>query len=212
LFEAVVRRLWPAVSRVLPLQPQVDALTGHALGATGWTGVKAWCRQNTGKLDLVIDPGIGSPLDLLVIALDADIATEALAAEPHPASRSTHLPTRLRAQIQAWLGVKNDGALPGAVVVSAPTMAIEAWVVAALFPNQRAPEQLTSPAKFLVEKRQLAMDPRRPGKVKKPPEVYRRFAVELADNFDRVRRRCPEAAHTAKDIEELRAAVERRAR
>ena len=204
LFEAVVRRLWPAVSRVLLLQPQVDALTGHAQGSAGWTGVKAWCREYAGKLDLVIDPGIGPPLDLLVIALDADIATEALAAEPRPASNSTHLPTRLRAQIQAWLGAANNAVLPAAVVVSAPTMAVEAWVIAALFPSQRAPEQLPSPAKFLVGNRLLAMDPRRPGKVKKPPETYRRFAAALADKLDHVRKRCPEAEQISKAIEQRR--------
>lgn len=209
LFEAVVRKLWPAVSRVLPLQPLVDELTGHAQGATGWTGVKAWCQEYAGKLDLVIDPGIGPPLDLLVIAIDADIATEALAEEPRLASSSTHLPTRLRAQIKAWLDITNDVALPPAVVVSAPTMAIEAWVVAAMFPSQRAPEQLHSPAKFLVAKRLLAMDSRRPGKVQKPPQTYRRFAAQLAAEFDRVRKRCPEARQTAEDIERRRAAVDR---
>ena len=208
LFAAFVRALWPAVGRVLPLQPQLDALTGHAVGTAGWTGLRAWCKENAGKLDLVLDPGIGDPLDLLVIALDADIAREALAVEATPTPASTHLPTQLRAQIADWLGVGADG-LPAEVVVSTPTMAVEAWVIAALFRSQRAPEANAEPAKFLVQRRKLAMDPARPHKVRKPPESYRAFAAALAAQLTHVRKRCPEAERTAHAIEELRRAASR---
>ena len=46
LLGAVARTLWPAATRVRRLHPEVDELTGYAIGASGWTGVRAWCEKN----------------------------------------------------------------------------------------------------------------------------------------------------------------------
>ena len=91
-------------------------------------------------------------------------------------------------------------------MISTPTLAIETWVIAALYPSQRAPEQLAEPARFLVGKRRLSMDRTRPNKVKKAPETYRAFAVALGDRLGSVRKRCPEAERTCTAIEGRRRA------
>ncbi len=82
-------------------------------------------------------------------------------------------------------------------------MAIEAWIIAALFPRQRTPEQMQSPAEFLVEKKKLQRSPN-DGSPWKELHRYRRFAPIVARQAAVVRRTCPEAERTRRGIEQRR--------
>jgi hypothetical protein len=99
ILREVIHEVWPEMEEVLLLQPILDRL-GHAQGASGASGVVAWCTRNAGALDGVIDPGVGPRLDLLVIALDADAAIDAGIEDPpttpsaYDASRLYHLVTK----------------------------------------------------------------------------------------------------------------------
>lgn len=208
IFEALIQKLWPDIVDVRRLHPEVDEFD-RARGASGWTGVREWCRRNAGKLSSVIDPGLGPPLDLLVVAIDVDIAVAAGIADP-PTQGSAYDATRLCQVIRTWL--KPDGAppLPDQLVISIPAMAAESWAIAALFAAEANPENLARPAEYLVKKKQLDWDAdperRRKGKIHKAPVTYRRFAQQIAGKLARVRKTCPQAERTCRKIERTRAA------
>lgn len=207
IYRAIVQEVWPEIDDVLPLQPEIDA-EGYALGQSGWPGVRKWCLDNAGRLDDVIDPGIGPRLDLLVIALDADIAVQAGIADA-PVHGSAYDTARLCTTVKGWLRPVGGRAIPPEVVVSVPAMATETWVIASLYAGENNPERIADPTRYLVEERQLVWDPLRKRKARKPPPVYRRFAAQIAGKLARVRKRCTEAERTCRKIEQRRDAVGR---
>lgn len=196
----VLRKLWPELDDVLLLQPILDELQ-RAQGSSGSSGVKEWCQRNRERLDAVIDPGIGRPIDLLVIALDADAAISAGIEDP-PKTPSSYDASRLCEVMRGWLG-----RLPRQLVITIPAMSIEAWVVAALFKTPSQPENLANAALTLVEKNLLQRDPRpkRHHKVLKPPATYRGFADQVAGKWAKVKKACAEAARFDRKVSALRA-------
>lgn len=199
ILSEVIYKLWPETEEVLLLQPILDRL-GHAQGASGASGVLAWCARNAGVLDSVIDPGVGPRLDLLVIALDADAAIDARIEDP-PRNPSAYDASRLCAKIRGWLG-----ALPPQVVIAIPAMAIETWVIGARFQSPANPENIAKPAHHLVAKKLLALDtrPKRQHKVVKLPGKYRTFAAEIAARWSRVAKRCGEAKRFERKVLQAR--------
>jgi hypothetical protein len=200
ILDRVLRKLWPDADEVLLLQPILDSL-GRAQGSSGASGVQAWCERNANKLPAVIDPGVGAPLDLLVVALDADAAIASGVEDP-PASPSAYDASRLCKTMRGWLGKT----LPRQLVITIPAMAIESWVVAALYKHPAKPEILPVPAKILVEKGRLVMDtkPKRQHKVIKPPAVYRELAQHVAAKWARVKKACGEAERFDRKVASLR--------
>lgn len=195
----MIQTLWPSIREVLTLQPQLDEMD-RAKGPAGWTQVQTWCEQNASMLDDVLDPEIGDPIDLLVVAVDIDIAIAAGIADP-PQEIGVYESPRLRDVVDGWLRSGNRKKLPAAVIISTPVMAIEAWVIAALFPKERAPEQITDPAQWLVGAGKLRLSPR-DGKPWKELYRYRQFAEQVAGKLSQVRRSCSEAERTSHAIEE----------
>jgi len=206
IYRAIIQKVWPEIDDVLSLQPEIDA-EGYAVGQSGWPGVRKWCLDKAGRLDGVIDPGIGPRLDLLVIALDADIAAQAGIIDA-PAHGSAYDTARLCTTVKRWLrpGV-GRAAIPPEVVISIPAMATETWVIASLYAGENSPESIADPTRYLVEADQLAWDPLSKRKARKPPPVYRRFAAQIAGKLARVRKRCIEAERTCRKIEQRRDAV-----
>lgn len=59
------------------LRPVTDELDRQRPGTpAGWSEVRAWCQDLT-SFDELFKPEVGDPLDLLVIAIDLDIAIRA---------------------------------------------------------------------------------------------------------------------------------------
>ncbi|TKC96503.1 hypothetical protein [Polyangium fumosum] len=201
ILRKMIQALWPSVKEVLPLQPQLDEME-RAKGPAGWTQVQSWCEQHASALDDVLAPDIGDPLDLLVVAIDIDIAIAAGIADP-PQEVGGYESTRLRRTIEGWLKTPKRRKLPGAIVVSTPVMAIEAWVIAALFPRARKPEQIADGARWLVDNDKLRLSPK-DGKPWKELHRYREFAQSVASNLARVRKSCAEAERTSQAIERCR--------
>jgi hypothetical protein len=203
ILREVLYRLWPDAEQVLLIQPILDSV-GHAQGASGASGVKAWCTRYNGRLADVIDPGAGPPLDLLVIAMDADAAIDVGIDEP-PARPSAYDAGRLYATLRSWLG-----SLPPQVLIVIPAMAIEAWMIAARYARPANPESIARPAHHLVDKKVLALDPRpkRRHKVVKPPAAYRAFGVEIAARWPRVVKRCAEARRFDHKLHRIRERTE----
>jgi hypothetical protein len=201
----IILELWPSIDEVLTLQPELDE-SGRGKGRAGWSEVKAWCELHAEDLEDVLLPDVGFPIDLLLIAIDVDIAVAAGIADP-PQAVGTYETPRLRDVMRGWLLTDTRKRLPAVVVFSTPVMAIEAWVLAALFPKSVALENVKDPAAALVTKKKLRLSPTT-GTPWKELVLYRRFAKKVAENLPRVRKKCSEANRTCGEIEQVRDAAE----
>lgn len=113
----------------------------------GWLGVYKWCLQSVeiGGGSLSGDP-LFENIDFVILHLDADVADEDPSKNPHnpfielnemlpcskpcpPASNTTK---ELRSLLLRWVG---EVSVPDKVVLCTPSKSTEAWVMAALFPN-----------------------------------------------------------------------------
>lgn len=175
------------------LQPEVDELDRQRPGTpSGWSEVRAWCQRVESFADY-FEPDVGDPLDLLVIALDLDIAIRA-GLQKVPENLETYDAKALCDIVKSWLPPD----LPSAVIVAIPVMAIEAWVLAALFQRLPDPELETAPAQILVNKKKIAMG--RTGPWKRAAE-YRPFAEAVVRKLKRVRKKCAAADRFVKKLE-----------
>ena len=185
ILRAMLEAVWPELESIRCLQPELDE-SDRAKGPAGWTHVKAWCEAHADDLDDVLDPDLGDPIDLLVIAIDVDIAVEAQIVDP-PQRVGLYETKRLRDKISHWLTPASGQGLPAAVVFSTPVRAVEAWIIAALYPQEKTPEGIADPAKWLVTKKKLRPS-KNDGKPWKELHLYRDFAPIVAKRLARRRR------------------------
>ena len=130
------------------LHPEGSLVFGEM--GTGWAGVYRWCRNSAarGGGHLGRDALVFQNYELLILHLDAGVAGEnyangSITARPEDGSLPCELPcppasattNALRAVLLTWCG---EISLPARVVVCMPSKSTEAWVVAALFPNDLA--------------------------------------------------------------------------
>ncbi len=207
VLRGIIQELWPEIEEVRCLQPELDEMD-RAKGPAGWTQVRAWCESHAGRLAEVIDPDVGDRIDLLLVAMDVDIAVAAGIANP-PHGVGVYETTRLRSTMTQWLKPPGGSKLPAALILSSPVMAVEAWVIAALFPRQAKPENIKDPAQWLAEKGKLRRSPKH-RKPWKELHVYQGFAATVVSKLGRVRKACVEAERTAAEIEKRRAGVAKR--
>ncbi|MFO0628904.1 MAG: hypothetical protein U0325_25235 [Polyangiales bacterium] len=178
----------------------------------GWRGVKAWCEENSSKLETFLRGVEGREIDLLVVHLDGTMAHNVKAQRPCPPAKDTA--DALRGVIGTWLA---RTPLPPWLVPMTPMQSTDAWVVAALFPpyipkrclgcaaaGTGCPHPLEcdpDPESDLVRRKLLR---RKNGEVKKPERDYLPLAKGAAAAWATVSARCTEAARFE---QELRAAV-----
>jgi len=202
ILRAVLQELWPGIE-VRVLQPELDQL-GKSIPnqPSGWTAVREWCEQNP-DLNDITNPLVGDRIDLLLIALDVDIALGA-GLGPRQTPARAYDTSALCRVVKGWL----QAPVPrGLVVIAIPAMAIEAWVIAAVFPREQRPESIRDPAQYLVDRRKLRSSPR-DQKPWKELWKYNEFATQVARKLARVRSRCTEANRVCNTIEERRRAFE----
>jgi len=149
VIEAVLRAVLDDRTFVLKqLQPEGSLAFGEFGG--GWTGVYRWCKQaaKRGRGRLARDGLLFENYDLLILHVDADVAgmsygdnaitpqdsDGALPCE-RPCPPATATTDALRAVLLSWCG---ESAPPPRTVTCMPSKSTEAWVVTALFPNDRA--------------------------------------------------------------------------
>ncbi len=112
----------------LAIQPPISKV-GEQLSA-GWKGVRAWCEQearSNRRLDAVADNS-----DLLIIQLDADVATEDEMGLARLCPPPQDMANEVRLLIRGWLGLDT---LPSQVLLCVSAMASETWALVALFPH-----------------------------------------------------------------------------
>lgn len=148
---AILNALLPDADFVLDrLQPEgsvaFDSSPSGGTGA-GWGGVYRWCRQSASEgRGSVSGSSILSNHDVLVVQVDSDVAGKTYSSasirdaprQDLPCEKPCPPPSKttdaLRKVVLNWLGESNP---PPRVVLSTPSKKIEAWVVAAVWPDNR---------------------------------------------------------------------------
>lgn len=172
---------------VTQLQPE-DSETFGAFGG-GWPGVYKWChqaaRQGGGRIS---GNALLRHFDLIVIQLDADVADFSYDSGnivpestdlPLPCSQVCPPPDAtidaLRSVLLSWCG---EPAVPPATVICMPSKSTEAWVVWALFPDDREVIRGSSFECFASPADRLAQQPVR-RRIRKSVPDYRSRQVAL---------------------------------
>ncbi len=178
---------------MVQLQPEGSVVFGN-LGS-GWPGVYRWCKQaaSRGGGHLSGDSLLFANYDLLILHIDADVAGNSYqdgslipdqsdAALPcelpcPPASATTNA---LRTALLSWCG---EAAAPASAVICTPSKSTEAWVVAALYPNDQpmsqAGECLPNP------EARLSQQPK-PARIRKAQSDYRAQASRITESWQRI--------------------------
>lgn len=214
LLAAAVKATLPGRALVLrALEPElsVDFKRVHTGLGEGWSAVYRWCQQ---AVDQAGGPLRDNPLflnvDVLVVQLDADVADSSYASA-NIKDAATDLPCRkdcpppsattnaLRAVLLRWMA---EADTPRSVVVCTPSKALEAWVLAGLYPEDRFVrdgrlECRDSPVLLLQSKPQEGRFVRGG---KKQVDVYIGRAEEFGAAWPRVRVTCTEAERFANDL------------
>lgn len=198
VIEAAMAALLPSRSIVLIMtQPDISE-TFKTLGENGggWKGVRNWCQR------VLPFFGITAPPKALIIHVDADVADDAdvncAMACPPPAATTTLLRDFI---VQNWCA----GSVPDQTVFCTPSKNTEAWVLQALYPDDREvragiecrpkPETLLA-GKSAAEK----MVRQKNGKYKKDPKKYKEKLPAIAQQWHAVRSGCSEAERFSLDL------------
>lgn len=216
LLEAVLDEICPGDHRYFPIQPtETFGETG-----TGWKGVRRWCRETWQRkgsnLDRILSGDTGPPLDLLVIHVDADIATEhdlqedeanpiPDVAKPCPPIGTTA--SQLQRVVGRWLKRED---FPQQVVLAIPAQDTENWTFAALFPDDKLCAQSDyecirtgrdHPGYRLTLKKYGKLLQRTGGRIKKSKRNYRQLAPQVAAAWDKACDICSQAQQFAAEID-----------
>ena len=118
------------------VQPPTGVFGGDAgpFGG-GWTGVKSWCETVATTWGGVDQAAVLENTDLLVIQIDADVATEDEIERAQPCPPPSANANAVRALVLDWLEV---GVVPNKVVLCIPCMASETWALVALWPTDES--------------------------------------------------------------------------
>lgn len=212
VLEAVVSALLPGREFVRDtLQPEGSAAFGDgAFGSTGggWPGVCRWCRQaaEEGQGTVSGSAALFSH-HVLIVHLDADVAGKTYAGgnirdaprddlpceEPCPPADGTT--NALRTVLMGWLGEQE---CPPRVTLCIPSKSTEAWVVAAVWPDndlvQRCDWECRDDpgAQFRALPRKWRFDKR--------PSDYGRKQSEMERGWQAVYERLAEAARFGEEL------------
>jgi hypothetical protein len=215
VLRAVLDKLIPGPHRYLSLQPT------PTLGETGsgWKGVRRWCRETWqwqgASLAALLSGATGPTLDLLVIHVDASIATEAdlqegdgdpVAEVGQPCPPAAPTAARLRQVILRWL---RQADFPSKIILAVPAQDTESWTFAALFPDDELCgrsdyECLRSgadhPGYRLTLKKYGKSLRRSDGQIKKSANAYQTIAPRVAAAWTVVQERCAQAEQLTQDV------------
>jgi len=119
----------------IAVQPPTG-LIGGAAGpfGGGWKGVRHWCTSEVRAHEVGWAALLGN-VDLLILQVDADVASEPTINRAKPCPPPTGSADEVRALVLEWLGFQ---VLPTQVVLCVPSMASETWALVALLPQHAA--------------------------------------------------------------------------
>lgn len=187
------------------LQPEGSAAFGFSPfeeTGVGWVGVYRWSRQAALEGGgSVSGSSVLAYHDVLIMQVDADVAGKTYSSgsiqdapyQDLPCEKPCPPPKRttnaLRRVILNWLG---EGQCPLGVVFCTPSKSMEAWVLAAIWPDGPVIRRKDWECRGNPEE-QLGALPR-PRRFKKRPEDYRSKQSEIAAEWPNVSARLAEAA------------------
>ena len=206
VLQAVLKTLLPDTDfKFQTLQPEASAVFGSASFGTmeaGWAGVYRWSRQAAREGGGSVSGSSAlSDHDVLIVHVDADVASETYASgkirdapcddlpceEPCPPPDGTT--NALRAVVLNWLG---EHECPPRIVLCIPSKSIEAWVVAAVWPDNRMVRRDDWECRSNPE-RQLRILPKH-RRFRKRVDDYRRWQGKIEAAWSDVSARLTEAA------------------
>ena len=133
--------------RLDPLQPERSAAFGpkeHESTGVGWGGVYRWIRQAREEGGgAVSGSSVFDRHDVLIVHVDADVATKTYASTGikdaprdlpcgRPCPPASDTTNALRTVVLNWLG---ETSIPPNLVMCMPSMKMDAWVIAAVSPE-----------------------------------------------------------------------------
>jgi hypothetical protein len=186
------------------LQPE-ESIPFRAIG-TGWVGVYRWCRQAVARSNGSLRTDIlFFAYDILILQLDADVAEKSYAdgsiqeaVQDLPCVEACPPPTattnRLRNVLLRWVG---EGETPPKTVLCSPSKSIEAWVVAALFPDDAAVRggiECFNNAEVRLSQQPIAQ------RIRKRQEDYQKQSEQLKNAWPRLAANLVEPARFQRDL------------
>ncbi len=133
------------------LQPEGSLYGGDAgpFGG-GWKGVRGWCRQAAAAGGLEAIGALTAEVKLLVLHVDADIASDSEIDVERPCPPPMPTVEKLESVVLGWLGLN---AIPPRVALCIPSKATESWLLRAIFPKDVAavPCSEVAPGEACVE-------------------------------------------------------------
>ena len=223
VLQAILRARLPDDTELVlqTLQPEGSAAFGAAsFGSTGagWAGVYRWSRQSAGEGGgSVSGSSVLSHHDLLIVHVDADVAGNTYAnggihdaprddlpcEEPCPPPEDTT--NALRTVVLNWLG---EHECPSRLVLCMPSKTTEAWVLAAMWPENNMVRRSDWECRADPEV-QFGRLPKGRRFKKGRQEDYRRIASELTKAWPSVSARLTEAARFESEFLAAIGALER---
>ena len=206
VFRAILGALLPDTDFVFQtLQPEGSAAFGSApSGGTGvgWVGVYRWSRQSACEGGGSVSGSSAlSNHDVLIVHVDADVAGKRYAdgniqdapCEDLPCERPCPPPCEttnaLRAVVLNWLG---EHERPSRIVLCTPSKSIEAWVLAAVWPEGDVVRRDDWECRPNPEGQLAALPMHR--RFRKRPDDYRRKQGDMERAWPEVSARLTEAA------------------
>ena len=207
VLQAILRALLPDDADFVfqTLQPEASEAFGSASFGTmgaGWAGVYRWSRQAAREGGGSVSGSSAlSHHDVLIVHVDADVASETYASgnirdapcddlpceKPCPPPNGTT--NALRAVVLDWLGERG---CPPRIVLCTPSKSIEAWVLAAVWPDNRMVRRGDWECRPNPEGQLAALPIHR--RFRKRPDDYRRWQGEIEAAWPNVSARLTEAA------------------
>ena len=121
---------------ITQLQPEGSLYGGDAgPHGGGWKGVRGWCRKVGAAGGLEAVGALNPDVQLLVVHVDADIASDSEIDIERPCPPPMATVERLESVVLGWLGL---AALPARVALCIPSKATESWILRAFFPTDEA--------------------------------------------------------------------------
>ena len=209
---AILNALLPDAEFVLQrLQPEASgAFDSSPSGGTGvgWVGVYRWCRQSASEgSGSVSGSSVLSNHDVLFVQVDSDVADKTYSSgsirdaprQDLPCEKPCPPPSRttdaLREVVLNWLGEPDT---PPRVVLSTPSKNIEAWVVAAVWPDNSLVRRPNWECRSNPED-QLAQLPK-VRRFEKHEDDYKRKEKEIQNGWRNVSARLTEAGRFEREF------------
>jgi len=186
---------------------------GHLGGVPG--GVYRWCKQLVSMLEPVGENPSLSGFDLILLHLDADVASEEYS-NANINDGTDDLPCRLpcppaadsvdalRQVGRKWLALPGHGALPDRWIFCNPSMCPEAWLIAALYrdaePEIMAEIECNPNLENWLSQRPKSEGDRFVSRGKKIVSVYQEIAPRITAAWDEVCACCSQAHRFTEEV------------